>query len=45
MVGKRRVEKKCVECGKKISGFKDYCTACHEKLLQKIRKSRKNRKF
>lgn len=45
MVGRRSKEKKCVECGKKISGFKDYCAPCHESILEKIKTSRRERKF
>lgn len=45
MVGRRSKEKKCVECGKKISGFKDYCAPCHERILEKIKNSRRERKF
>lgn len=45
MAGRRVKYKKCVECGKKISGFKDYCAPCHEGLLEKIKNSRRGRKF
>jgi len=45
MVGRRGKVKKCVECGKTISGFKDYCTPCHERILEKIKISRKGRKY
>jgi uncharacterized OB-fold protein len=45
MVGRRTKEKKCVECGKKISGFKDYCAPCHESILEKIKISRRERKY
>lgn len=44
MVGRRKEEKNCVECGKRISGFKDYCTSCHAKILEKIKNSKKGRK-
>ncbi len=45
MVGRRAKEKKCVECGKKISGFKDYCAPCHEGMLEKIKTLRRERRY
>ncbi len=41
MVGRRRETKNCVECGKAITGYKDYCTPCHEMILEKIKNSKK----
>jgi uncharacterized OB-fold protein len=43
MVGRRNKDKKCVECGKKISGFKDYCPPCHAKILEKIRNKKRGK--
>jgi len=34
MAGRRKEIKSCVVCGKKITGFKDYCAICHRKILE-----------
>jgi len=44
MVRRKKEEKRCVVCGKRITGSKDYCPECHEKILQKMKNSRKERK-
>jgi predicted amidophosphoribosyltransferase len=43
MAGRRKSIKLCVECGEKITGMKDYCTPCHAKILEKIRKGRRKK--
>ena len=45
MVGRKGKEKKCVECGKIITGFKDYCAPCHEEILLRIKITRRERKY
>ncbi len=44
MAGRRKETKNCVECGKAIGGYKDYCAPCHEKILEKIRSSKKTKR-
>jgi len=41
MAGRRKKEKRCVECGKRITGFKDYCTPCHKKIVERMRKPKR----
>ncbi len=41
MVGRRKETKNCVECGKAIGGYKDYCAPCHERILEKIKNLKK----
>ena len=43
MAGRRKTLKHCVECGKKITGMKDYCGPCHVKILEKIKKAKKSK--
>lgn len=44
MVGRRKEVKRCVVCGKKINGSKDYCRECHAKILERMRNIRRERK-
>jgi len=44
MVGRKKEVKKCVVCGKKINGTKDYCAECHAKILEKMRSLRRERR-
>ena len=41
MVGRRKETKNCVECGKAIGGYKDYCAPCHEMVLERIKNLKK----
>jgi predicted nucleic acid-binding Zn ribbon protein len=38
--GRKKSIKYCVECGLKITGGKDYCSPCHIKILEKIKRIR-----